>query len=232
MNIKRIEYGVIGLILDKAPSLYDVKGSLTTQIDADTNISSLTLTLATPPSGLNDVNPSGGIWLTGNAGDYQRFEYKAILDNTDGTYTFTLSKLTKVKSTVLVATDSFVERSDLPIFEYGDLVDSQDYDFIQVKTEKPEQEYPNMKGDAANLWKLSVMAAVVNRIAQDKDRSKLCEEYNTLESVFVRYITATDLSVYSGVQILGILQSESEDGRWDNERQGLIAEVEIKYLYE
>lgn len=231
MDIKQIEYGVIGVLLANAPTLTDVFGTLTEQLDADSNVNSVKLTLATAPAALSSVHPKGGLWLTGNAGDYQRFEFKGISDNGDDTYTFALDKLTKVSNTILAGTDSFVENSDLPIFEYGDTVESNDFDFIQAKAEKPEQEFPGITGPAAEIWKITVMVAVVNRIKQDELRADLTDIYSKVEKAFVVDITKADLTTYSGVEILGLLAQESEDGKWDNERQGLIAGIEIKFRY-
>jgi hypothetical protein len=228
MNIKQFEYGVIGILLANQPDFYDVTGTLTDEITEGENVSQITLTLATPPVGIKS-----GMWLTGNAGNYQRFEYNGFTDNTDGTYTFNISsepsRISRVG--ILAGTAAFVELKDLPIFEYGDLVESEDFDFIQVKAEKPEQEFPNIKGDASNYWKLTTMVAVVNRTAQDKDRSDLSEVYDQVERAFVKNMDIAELTTYSGVTILGYLQQENEDGKWDNERQGLIAEMEIKFEY-
>jgi hypothetical protein len=227
MNIKQIEFGVIGVLLENAPELTDITGTLATQIDEEANISTISLNLAESPA-----ENKGGIWLTGNPGNFQRFEFNGVSDNGSGKYTFNLKKLTKVKATVLIGTDAYIELKDLPIFEYGDTVDSEDTDFIQSKVEQNKQEFPNITGDASNIWSITAMVAVVNRIAQDKLRDSLTDIYSSVEHVFVKNMTTSDLSSYSAIQVLGVLQSENEDGKWDNERQGLIAEIDVKYYYE
>ncbi len=224
INVKQLEYGVIGVLLESQADLRDLQGTLTTQLDGLTSISTITLTLAQAPAA-----NKAGLWLTGNAGDFQRFEYKGVTNNGNGTYTFTLDRLTEVRLTIAAASNAFVEKAKLPILPFGDLVESDDFTYIQVKADRNQQEFPGMKGDAAKYWNITGMVAVVNRIAQDKNRVRLTDIYAIVERAFVIEMTTAALETESGVVIHGFLQQESEDGKWDNERQGMICELEIKY---
>lgn len=224
VKTKQFEYGVIGVLLENEPDLRDVAGTLTAQLDGGTTIQNIILTLPQLPN-----TAKGGLWLIGNVGNFQRFEYKSVNDNGNGTYTFALEHSTDVRSTIAAATDAYVEKRRMPILPFGDLVESDDYTYIQVKADQNQQEFPGMKGDAAKLWNITIMVAVVNRIAQDKDRSLLGDIYAIVERAVVIEMTTAELATYSGVTIHGFLQKESEDGKWDNERQGMISELEIKY---
>ena len=229
---KSFEYGIIGVLLSSASSVYDVTGTLTTQLVKDSLINKLTLNIDSAPSSLSNLKPKGGIWLTGNAGNYQRFEYNGITDNGDDTYTFYLSALTTVKATIAEDTKAYVELTDLRILESGDEVESEDYDFIQVKAEKPAQEFPGILGTASNYWKIELMVVYTNRIAQDKQRVKLTSVASVVELAVIKNVTKATLSTYSGLQIEGILQQESDDGKWDSERQSIMGGLEVKFYYQ
>lgn len=222
---------MIGVLLSSASSVYDVAGTLFAQLIKDSAINKIILNIDSAPAQLNQLKPKGGIWLTGNAGNYQRFDYNGITDNGDGTYTFYLSSVTNVKATIAEDTNAYVELTNLRIFESGDVVESEDYDYIQVKADKSGQEFPGMLGTAANYWHVEMMMVYTNRIAQDKQRIKLTSVASAIELATIKNITKSSLSTYSGMQIEGILQQEADDGKWNDERQAVMSSIEVKFYY-